>query len=81
MAAPFGADRPWPNVIYLLRHGETVWSLPVDSRAAATIAISHRFTSRLLRGVYLGLSRRQTLELPVSQKGFLLSDGRLHLIE
>ncbi len=50
--------------------------------ASPTVAISHGLTSRLLRGVYLGLSRRQMLELPVPQKGFFrLSDGCTHLIE
>ena len=33
--------------------------------SAPTIAISHGLTSRLLRSVYLGLSKREMLELPV----------------
>jgi broad specificity phosphatase PhoE len=47
-----------------------------------TIAISHGLTSRLLRGVYLGLSRREMLELPVPQNGFYrLCDGRSDFVE
>jgi probable phosphoglycerate mutase len=46
------------------------------------VAISHGLTGRLLRGVDLGLSRRQMLELPVPQKEFFrLGDGCSHLIE
>jgi broad specificity phosphatase PhoE len=35
------------------------------------VAISHGLTGRLLRGVCLGMSRREMLELPVSQDGVL----------
>ena len=47
-----------------------------------TIAISHGPTSRLLRGVYLGLSKREMLELPVPQSGFYrLDDGKSELLD
>jgi broad specificity phosphatase PhoE len=47
-----------------------------------TIAISHGLTSRLLRGVYLGLSKREMLELPVAQSGFYrLRDGKSELLD
>jgi probable phosphoglycerate mutase len=47
-----------------------------------TVAISHGLTSRLLRGVYLGLSRRETLQLPVPQSGFYrLDDGKSELVD
>jgi hypothetical protein len=36
----------------------------------------------LLRGVYLGLSRREMLELPVPQSGFYrLDDGKSELVD
>jgi probable phosphoglycerate mutase len=42
-----------------------------------TIAISHGLFGRILRGVHLGLSKREMLELPVPQDGFYrLHDGR-----
>jgi broad specificity phosphatase PhoE len=54
------------------------WLAEVSS---PTVAISHGLTSRLLRGVYLGLSQREMLELPVPQNGFYrLCDGRSDLI-
>ena len=40
-----------------------------------TIAISHGLTGRIIRGVYLGLTRREMLELPVPQDGFYRLDG------
>jgi broad specificity phosphatase PhoE len=47
-----------------------------------TIAISHGLTSRLLRGVYLGLSKREMLELPVPQSGFCrLHGGKSELVD
>jgi hypothetical protein len=50
--------------------------------ASPTVAISHGLTGRLLGRVYLGLSRRQLLELPVPHKEFFRrSDGCSHLIE
>lgn len=46
------------------------------------IAVSHGLTGRLIRGVYLGLSRREMLELPVPQDGFYcLEHGQVTLIE
>jgi broad specificity phosphatase PhoE len=45
-------------------------------------AISHGLTGRIVRGVYLGMSRREMLELPVPQEGlYELHDGRMRLIE
>lgn len=50
--------------------------------SAPTVAISHGLTSRLLRGIYLGLSRREMLELPVPQSGFYrLDDDKLELVD
>ncbi|MDO3434209.1 histidine phosphatase family protein [Rhizobium sp. CBN3] len=47
-----------------------------------TIAVSHGLTGRIIRGVYLGLSRRDMLELPVPQDGFYcLQDGIASYIE
>lgn len=43
--------------------------------SAPTIAVSHGLTGRLIRGVYLGLSRREMLELPVPQNGFYRLSG------
>ncbi|WP_088684285.1 histidine phosphatase family protein [Rhizobium sp. R635] len=49
---------------------------------STTIAISHGLTGRLIRGVYLGLSRREMLELPVPQCGFYrLQNGQAELVE
>ncbi|MBB5551248.1 histidine phosphatase family protein [Rhizobium lentis] len=49
---------------------------------STTIAISHGLTGRLIRGVYLGLSQEEMLELPVPQAGFYrLQNGQAHLIE
>ncbi|MGP4753816.1 histidine phosphatase family protein [Agrobacterium pusense] len=46
-----------------------------------TIAISHGLFGRILRGVLLGLSKREMLELPVPQDGFYrLADGRCELV-
>ncbi|WP_318764529.1 histidine phosphatase family protein [Agrobacterium fabrum] len=46
-----------------------------------TIAISHGLFGRILRGVFLGLSKREMLELPVPQDGFYrLDNGRCELI-
>jgi len=50
--------------------------------SAPTVAISHGLTGRLVRGVYLGLSQREMLELPVPQSGvYLLSNGQADFIE
>ncbi|QKJ94231.1 histidine phosphatase family protein [Agrobacterium pusense] len=40
-----------------------------------TIVISHGLFGRILRGVFLGLSKREMLELPVPQDGFYRLDG------
>lgn len=46
-----------------------------------TIAISHGLFGRILRGVFLGLSKREMFELPVPQDGFYrLDDGRCELV-
>jgi broad specificity phosphatase PhoE len=46
------------------------------------VAISHGLTGRLLRGVYLGMSRREMLELPVPQDGFYRLDaGRVDFVD
>ncbi|MGR9497634.1 histidine phosphatase family protein [Rhizobium leguminosarum] len=46
-----------------------------------TVAISHGLFSRLVRGVYAGLSRQEMLELPVPQDGFYrLCDGEFSLV-
>jgi broad specificity phosphatase PhoE len=46
------------------------------------VAILHGLTGRLLRGVYLGLSRREMLVQPVPQDGFYrMEGGRVDLIE
>jgi broad specificity phosphatase PhoE len=50
--------------------------------SSPTVAVSHGLTSRLLRGIYLGLSRREMLELPVPQNGFYrLCDRRSEFID
>ena len=46
-----------------------------------TNVISHGLFGRILRGVFLGLSKREMLELPVPQDGFYrLDDGRCELV-
>lgn len=46
-----------------------------------TIAISHGLFGRILRGVFLGLSKREILELPVPQDGFYrLHSGGCNLV-
>lgn len=50
--------------------------------AAPVIAVSHGLTGRLIRGIYLGMSGREMLELPVPQDGFYrLNHGQVTLIE
>jgi probable phosphoglycerate mutase len=50
--------------------------------SAPTLALSHGLFGRLLRGLYLGLSRQAMLELPMPQDGFyLLADGRAEFIK
>jgi probable phosphoglycerate mutase len=54
----------------------------LSSLLSPTIAVSHGLTGRLVRGVYLGLSERAMLELPVPQTGFYrLQEGREAFIE
>jgi probable phosphoglycerate mutase len=54
------------------------WLSEVRTPAAA---ISHGLTGRIVRGVYLGMSRREMLELPVPQEGlYELLAGRMRLI-
>jgi broad specificity phosphatase PhoE len=49
--------------------------------ATPSVAISHGLTGRIIRGVYLGLSDRQMLELPVPQDGlYVLSDKAARLL-
>ena len=44
-------------------------------------AISHGLTGRIVRGVYLGLSNREMLELPVSQDAlYVLSNKDIRLL-
>ena len=53
-----------------------------DIADVPTIAISHGLTGRIIRGVYLGLSQRDMLVLPVPQNGFYrLQDGKAIFIE
>jgi broad specificity phosphatase PhoE len=37
-----------------------------------SVVISHGLTGRIIRGVYLGLSRREMLELPLPEDGFFV---------
>jgi len=54
----------------------------LSSVTSPTVAISHGLTSRLIRGVYLGLTRQKMLELPVPQNGFVaLSSGQSTYVE
>jgi broad specificity phosphatase PhoE len=54
------------------------WLSEVRNSAAV---ISHGLTGRIVRGVYLGMSRREMLELPVPQEGlYELHAGRMRLI-
>jgi probable phosphoglycerate mutase len=51
-----------------------------EARAPAAV-ISHGVTGRILRGVYLGLSRREMLELPTPQDGlYQLNAGSVRFI-
>jgi broad specificity phosphatase PhoE len=51
------------------------------SVSCPTVAISHGLTGSLIKGVYLGLSRRDMLELPVPQGFSLLANHSLRHIE
>lgn len=54
------------------------WLSEVRTPAAA---ITHGLTGRIVRGVYLGMSRREMLELPVPQEGlYELHARRMRLI-
>ncbi|MGL4289774.1 MAG: histidine phosphatase family protein [Phreatobacter sp.] len=46
-----------------------------DMAKVDIVAISHGLTGRILRGVYLGLTQRAMLELPVPQDGLFVLDG------
>jgi broad specificity phosphatase PhoE len=53
----------------------------LEEAATPSAAISHGLTGRIVRGVYLGLSNREMLELPVPQDGiYLLSDKCVRLL-
>jgi broad specificity phosphatase PhoE len=48
---------------------------------APAVAITHSLTGRVVPGVYLGLTKRQMLELPVPQDGFYeLADNEVRLV-
>ncbi len=54
----------------------------LDDAEAPALAVSHGLTIRLIIGAYLGLPRRQTLALPVSQHGYaILRDGAVQYLE
>jgi broad specificity phosphatase PhoE len=56
-------------------------SLWLKDAVTPAVAISHGLTGRLVRGAYLGLSRREMLELSVPQDGiFRLAEGRVEFI-
>jgi len=49
----------------------------LSSISSPTVAITHGLTSRLIRGLYLGLSRPDMLRLAVPQDGYVvLRDGQ-----
>lgn len=53
----------------------------LSERQGVTVAVSHGLVSRIIRGVYTGLSRAETLSLPVSQDViWRLSSGRVEPI-
>jgi probable phosphoglycerate mutase len=54
----------------------------LSSVAAPTLAVSHGLLTRLIRGVYLGLTRDEMLQFEVSQDGFLvLDDGAARFLD
>jgi broad specificity phosphatase PhoE len=54
----------------------------ISEVSTPVIAVSHGLTGRLIRGIYLGMSRKEMLELPVPQNGFYcLEHGQVTLIE
>jgi probable phosphoglycerate mutase len=53
----------------------TAW---LEEAVTPSAAISHGLTGRIIRGIYLGLSDREMLELPVPQDGlYLLIDNQV----
>jgi probable phosphoglycerate mutase len=54
----------------------------LSSLTSPTVAVTHGLTSRLIRGLYLGLDRREMLRLDVPQDGFVvLRDNRAQYVE
>ncbi|WP_112662057.1 histidine phosphatase family protein [Microvirga flavescens] len=54
------------------------WLADIDG---PVVAISHGVTGRVIRGLYLGLSKHEMLHLPAPQEGFFkLHQGRVELI-
>ena len=47
----------------------------LSSLSRPVVAVSHGMTGRLIRGVYLGLTRREMLILPAPQDGFIVLGG------
>ena len=57
------------------------WLAEVDAGDECHIAVSHGLSGRILRGSYLGLSKRDTLRLDVPQDGmFVLENGRCDFV-
>lgn len=53
----------------------------LNDPARPTVGVTHGVASRIIRGVYLGLSTREMLALPVPQNGlFQLHDGEARFI-
>ncbi len=53
----------------------------LDDVVTPAVAISHGLTGRLVRGVYLSLSKQEMLEVPVPQDGiFRLTGGKIDFI-
>ena len=63
-----------------LRARVSSWLGDLDDRPVA--AFTHGVTSRVIRGVYLGLSRREMLAQATPQDGlYILSDGRAEFVD
>jgi broad specificity phosphatase PhoE len=80
----------WPDCDWYFRSpdGETFDSACalveswISEVSTPVIAVSHGLTGRLIRGIYLGMSRKEMLELPVPQDGFYRpAHGQVTLIE
>ena len=58
------------------------WLRPcLKEQQCPVVAVAHGLTSRLLRGLLLGLSREETLELPVPQDGvFKLTENSVEFL-